>query len=857
MTAYNLHEFWDSGRTGSATCIDADGSLVLGLMNLVDTRLNDSGEWTPTGVTVDTTNPADELVTNGTFDSGISGWTDGSDAGGTISWNASGYMDVTNTAGTARANQTVTLEAGKTYRASVNIISPPAGGGAVQIAVPGETATTLFDIDALGAGEHIVEYTATADGDHYLAVKQFSVGTSTIDNVSIRPLISSGTDSAGEERYLLTEDTSTGLHRVFRSVSYTAGKTYRHEFVVKPAGRSSVSISLLSAAFGADVRYIFDLDAETASQEVSGTNDSGSVENLGDGEYLCTLTVDATATVSSACQYRLANDAGATNYTGDGTSGIYVSQATVYESSVGPRAEHITNGTFDSGISGWIASGGGTLTWSSGEVDVSSPGGYIGRAEQVVPTEVGKTYRISVGYTGGSDNGRVNIRENGGAFTFIKGLTSSSTSAEDLLFEFTAISDSTLIQLVHYGASTGNSTFDNVSVLPVTPQMQKSSKDNSLFMENETGAPKYALRIDHKNGVPEVLAEPASTNEIRNSTMQGAAVGLLSAGGSLPTNWGRAGLTSSEIEVVALGEEDGFSYIDIRFNGTPTGLVQVNFESSTQASAAEGQDWTSSFYAKIVGGDTTNINESRISHNYYNSGVYENQASTNITLTSDHTRFQVSDVAPANTTSVTTLIKLLWTSGAIDITLRIYAPQLEQHHVATSSIPTTTAAAARVKDEPTRAIPEGFIQGEGSIYFEGSIDYKTGGSGFPRVFQIDDGSNNDRVGLIPTESSGALRVSSADGGVGTGTGSRVVNSGQVFKASARYADGDLALSVDGQGVESAAPASISTALTTARIGDLGGVTDTVRIRDFRLFPYSSPAATPGWSNATLETISGA
>ena len=99
---------------------------------------------------------------------------------------------------------------------------------------------------------------------------------------------------------------------------------------------------------------------------------------------------------------------------------------------VDTAVEFITNGTYDTDISGWVAAGSGTLTWSSGEIDVSSPGSYIGRAEQSVLTEVGKTYRVSVGYTGGSDEGRVNVRENGGAFSFINGLTSSSTSAEDL-----------------------------------------------------------------------------------------------------------------------------------------------------------------------------------------------------------------------------------------------------------------------------------------------------------------------------------------------------------------------------------------------------------------------------------------
>jgi len=387
--------------------------------------------------------------------------------------------------------------------------------------------------------------------------------------------------------------------------------------------------------------------------------------------------------------------------------------------------------------------------------------------------------------------------------------------------------------------------------------MQKSTKDNSLFMENETGAAKYALRVDHSNGVPEVLAEPLGTNGIRNSTMQGAAVGIPGSGGSLPNNFGAFGGTIAT-EVIAFGTIDGFPYIDIKVTGSPSSAGIINFDSKSAIAAAENEVWTNSFYAYIVDGTTTNVTTISPRINWRDGGTSSISADAGADF-KDETTFAKRSLTATGVASTGYILPqiLLNCSGPVDFTLRVSAPQCEQSHVATSFIPTTTAAATRAKDEPTRGLPDGFIQGEGSIYFEGSIDYETSGSGFPRIFQIDDGTGNNRVGLIPTESSNSVRFSVSDSGVGTGAGLRVVNSGEVFKSSARYATGDLALSVGGQGVESVAPASISTALTTLRIGDPSGVTDTVRIRDFRLFPYSSPSATPGWSDATLETISGA
>lgn len=66
-----------------------------------------------------------ELVTNGTFDSDVSGWTAiGTDGGTdtTFSWNASGYMNVTRGVGgiTGRPEQGFTTIAGRSYRLSVS-----------------------------------------------------------------------------------------------------------------------------------------------------------------------------------------------------------------------------------------------------------------------------------------------------------------------------------------------------------------------------------------------------------------------------------------------------------------------------------------------------------------------------------------------------------------------------------------------------------------------------------------------------------------------------------------------------------------------------------------------------------------
>lgn len=66
----------------------------------------------------------DNLVTNGTFDADISGWTDGN-AEGTIAWNAGGYMDLARNSGSGGniALQNTSTVDGATYVVSFDIVS--------------------------------------------------------------------------------------------------------------------------------------------------------------------------------------------------------------------------------------------------------------------------------------------------------------------------------------------------------------------------------------------------------------------------------------------------------------------------------------------------------------------------------------------------------------------------------------------------------------------------------------------------------------------------------------------------------------------------------------------------------------
>jgi hypothetical protein len=133
-----------------------------------------------------------ELVTNGTFDSDISGWSDDSSAGGTVAWNAAGHADIINTTGTARFSQSNLAGAGatgKVWRLTFDVVAGSTGNGSLYVSD-----------DGLGAG-NIVSETITPDAgprefffisqndDLDLSFRNFGAGTTfSIDNVSVQEI---------------------------------------------------------------------------------------------------------------------------------------------------------------------------------------------------------------------------------------------------------------------------------------------------------------------------------------------------------------------------------------------------------------------------------------------------------------------------------------------------------------------------------------------------------------------------------------------------------------------------------------------------------------------------------------------
>jgi hypothetical protein len=224
-----------------------------------------------------------------------------------------------------------------------------------------------------------------------------------------------------------------------------------------------------------------------------------------------------------------------------------------------------------------------------------------------------------------------------------------------------------------------------------------------------TSAAYFGPRFDNAPAVANsplgLLIEEARTNSIRNSTMQGASAG---SPGTLPTNCSVSAI-GTLTQTLAVGTEYGMPYLDLRLNGitSNTSLV-LNLESVTQVAATTGQTWTGSFFVRMVAGSTTNvisliqINE----RNNLGSNLAFSQSAFTPTLTLQ--RVVISRVFNQATTAFTNhQLAFTWSNGvAIDITLRIYQPQLEQGAFVTSAIPTYGVALTRAADITYGTFPQ-------------------------------------------------------------------------------------------------------------------------------------------------------
>jgi hypothetical protein len=306
-------------------------------------------------------------------------------------------------------------------------------------------------------------------------------------------------------------------------------------------------------------------------------------------------------------------------------------------------------------------------------------------------------------------------------------------------------------------------------------------------------------RFDHSGGSSlGLLIEEARTNSIRNAQGGGAVVGTP---GTAPTHWdleyAADNITSA---IVGTGTENGLTYVDVKYSGTPnsTGAIYPGFEASNHVAASSGQAWTFSGYIKLAGGSLSGVTMRVLVSERADGGGYLDGTLATITPTSASLASQRVSVARtfnnAGTNFAAGYFEVAYTNGnAIDLTLRIAAPQLEQGAFPTSYIPTTSAAVTRSADSAVvTPISSFYNQSEGTLFAEASRTHVAKVVSFLLMLKSDESPVASFVGLESGVASPAQQRFQVSGGTGSallGFANGVANT--VYRMAGAYALNDF------------------------------------------------------------------
>lgn len=341
---------------------------------------------------------------------------------------------------------------------------------------------------------------------------------------------------------------------------------------------------------------------------------------------------------------------------------------------------------------------------------------------------------------------------------------------------------------------------------------------NGVLTSFATDAP----RISTANGL---MIEEARTNSLPNNGTGGAVVGTLGSGGAYPTNWLDVNTRNLVREIVSTRTENGFRITRVRYSGTPnsTGTLGLQYTANTTIVAANAQTWTTSHYIALVAGSMSNATLATRVNEGTSAGAYINGSGTNFTPNATLTRYTHTRTLSGGGTvaRVWGSFDLSVTNGlAVDLTLDIAEPQLEQGAFASSVIQTTSAAATRAADLCSMSPISWFSASEGTFQVEGRTGLMdTAAATSPRLLRVRDSSANNFIELRRQASTRQLQSN-----VNTATVDQCVLDGGVWndtttaRAALAYRVNDMAASFAGGSVVSDSSGTMPSGIDTLRIG---------------------------------------
>jgi len=310
-----------------------------------------------------------------------------------------------------------------------------------------------------------------------------------------------GTDDAWE----LAETTSTTPHYAYApSQSFTSGNAYTISAFMKAGTKSLIQLAGTSSGFGNTLYGNFDLANGVVGSAASGV--VSTMEDVGNGWYRSSITGDATATATGTAAIVVIIDSLSSgrvpSFAGNSSNNVYVYGFQTEEASTPssliptsgstvtraaetftiPSAnlpwpepqyigdELVTNGTFDSDVSGWSGVNSATVTFNSGraEVDIAAVSGSGVSSDADVSVEAGKVYLVSADVEIGTYTGSSVILNLIGSNSPSQAVAGSGVTTVSYVF-YGSTTTNTSVRVLRGSADTGTIYVDNVSVREINP----------------------------------------------------------------------------------------------------------------------------------------------------------------------------------------------------------------------------------------------------------------------------------------------------------------------------------------------------------------------------------------------------
>ena len=297
--------------------------------------------------------------------------------------------------------------------------------------------------------------------------------------------------------------------------------------------------------------------------------------------------------------------------------------------------------------------------------------------------------------------------------------------------------------------------------------------------------------------------ESSSTNEIRNPRFEGATVGEIGSGGVMPTHMAVTVDGGMTWEVDAVGEEDGWPYLELSISGTATGDARIDLETLSGIAAVAGEDWNLSCCVKVISGTVPGTLELNLYGVTSGGAEADFVDATDISPDGTLRRFTYTRTLANTTATVANVVPNLYfdgPSGSVSCTLRVYAPQAEQKdHPSSVILPAvgTPAATTRSDESHTRVLGSEFDTTQGTVL----IDYVAGGEAgkdYTVILAISDNTGSNLMRLEGPSWANLRALIWSGGSLDVNANSaHALAPGDDLRMTVGFANNDFAISYEG------------------------------------------------------------